>query len=134
MLVSVFSNQQTVCSMNCKDNNIEVSVSGDFGRQAKRFAKKYASFKDDYKKFLDSIKENPLQGVEIAKNIRKIRMAIGSKGKGKSGGARVITFNVLTDIQNGHVFFLLIYDKEEDSTVKVDVVKEMVRDMGFDIE
>ena len=54
--------------------------------------------------FLDSIKESPLQGVEIAKNIRKIRMAIGSKGKGKSGGARIITFNVLTDIQNGHVF------------------------------
>ena len=73
---------------------------------------------------MDSIKETPLQGVEIATNICKIRMAIGSKGKGKSGGARVITFNVLTDIQNGHVFFLLIYDKEEDSSVKVDVVKE----------
>ena len=90
--------------MSCKDNNIEISVSDDFARQAKRFAKKYPSFKKDYKNFLDSIKENPLQGVEIAKNIRKIRMAIGSKGKGKSGGARIITFNVLTDIQNGHVF------------------------------
>lgn len=134
MLVSVYSNPQTVCSMSCKDNNIEISVSDDFARQAKRFAKKYPSFKKDYKNFLDSIKENPLQGVEIAKNIRKIRMAIGSKGKGKSGGARIITFNVLTDIQNGHVFFLLIYDKEEDSTVRVNVVKQMVRDMGFDIE
>lgn len=134
MLVSVFSNPQIICSMNCKESNIDVSVSDDFARQAKRFAKKYPSFKDDYKKILDSIKEKPLQGVEIAKNIRKIRMAIGSKGKGKSGGARIITFNVLTDIQNGHVFFLLIYDKEEDSTVKVNVVKQMVRDMGFDIE
>lgn len=75
-----------------------------------------------------------MQGNEITKNIRKIRMAIGSKGKGKSGGARVITFNILTDIQNGHVFFLLIYDKEEASTVKVNVVKQMVLDMGFDIE
>ena len=68
------------------------------------------------------------------KNIRKIRMAIKAKGKGKSGGARVITFNVLTDMENGHVVFLLLYDKEDASTVKVNVVKQLVQDMGFDIE
>ena len=68
------------------------------------------------------------------KNIRKIRMAIKAKGKGKSGGARVITFNVFTDVENGHVVFLLLYDKEDASTVKVNVVKQLVRDMGFDIE
>lgn len=73
-----------------------------------------------------------MQGDEITKNTRKIRMAIGSKGKGMSGGARVITFNILTDIQNGHVI-LLIYDKEEASSVKMNVVKEMARDMGLDI-
>ena len=61
-------------------------------------------------------------------------MAIKAKGKGKSGGARVITFNVLTDVENGHVVFLLLYDKEDASTVKVNVVKQLVRDMGFDIE
>ena len=82
---------------------------------------------------MKSIKENPLQGDEITKNIRKIRMAIGSKGKGKYGGARVITFNILTDVQNGQVVLLLIYDKEDASTVKTNVVKQMVRDMGFEI-
>ena len=74
------------------------------------------------------------QGDEITKNIRKIRMAIKSKGKGKSGGARVITFNVLTNVENGQVVFLLLYDKEDASTVKVNVVKQLVQDMGFDIE
>ena len=49
-MVGVFSNPLTVCSMNCKDSNIEFSVSDDFGRQAKRFAKKIFKFKDDYKK------------------------------------------------------------------------------------
>ena len=98
------------------------------------FDPKYHSFKQDYKEFLDSIKENPLQGDEITKNIRKIRIAIKSKGKGKSGGARVITFNVLTNVENGQVVFLLLYDKEDASTVKVDVVKQLVQDMGFDIE
>ena len=114
--------------------NNTVSVSDDFAKEAKRLAKKYPSFKQDYKDFLDSIKENPLQGDEITKNIRKIRMAIKSKGKGKSGGARVITFNVLTNVENGQVVFLLLYDKEDASTVKVNVVKQLVRDMGFYIE
>ena len=45
--------------------NITVSVSDDFAKEAKRLAKKYHSFKQDYKEFLDSIKENPLQGDEI---------------------------------------------------------------------
>ena len=124
-------NLLTVCSMSC---NITVSVSDDFAKEAKRLAKKYPSFKQDYKDFLVSIKNNPLQGDEITKNIRKIRMAIKAKGKGKSGGARVITFNILTDIKNGHVVFLLLYDKEDASTVKVNVVKQLVRDMGFDLE
>ena len=126
---SVNFNLLKVCSMSC---NITISVSDDFAKEAKRLAKKYPSFKQDYKDFLVSIKNNPLQGDEITKNIRKIRMAI--KGKGKSGGARVITFNILTDIENGHVVFLLLYDKEDASTVKVNVVKQLVRDMGFDIE
>lgn len=124
-------NLQIVCLMSC---NITVSVSDDFAKEAKRLAKKYPSFKQDYNEFLESIKNNPLQGDEITKNIRKIRMAIKTKGKGKSGGARVITFNVLTDVENGHMVFLLLYDKEDASTVKVNVVKQLVRDMGFDIE
>jgi len=128
---SVNFNLLKVCSMSC---NITISVSDDFAKEAKRLAKKYPSFKQDYKDFLVSIKNNPLQGDEITKNIRKIRMAIKAKGKGKSGGARVITFNILTDIENGHVVFLLLYDKKDASTVKVNVVKQLVRDMGLDLE
>ena len=127
---SVNFNLQIVCLMSC---NITESVSDDFAKEAKRLAKKYPSFKQDYKDFLESIKNNPLQGDEITKNIRKIRMAIKAKGKGKSGGARVITFNILTDVENGHVVFLLLYDKEDASTVKVNVVKQLVQDMGFEI-
>ena len=127
---SVNFNLLKVCSMSC---NITISVSDDFAKEAKRLAKKYPSFKQDYKDFLESIKNNPLQGDEITKNIRKIRMAIKAKGKGKSGGARVITFNILTDMENGQVVFLLLYDKDDASTVKVNVVKQLVRDMGFEI-
>lgn len=117
--------------MNC---SIRITVSEDFAREAKRLSKKYSSFKQDYLDFLESIRQNPLQGDEIAKNIRKIRMAIKSKGEGKSGGARIITFNILTQELNGDIVFLLIYDKENASTVKVDIVKRMVRDLGFETE
>ncbi len=113
--------------------SIIISVTDDFAKEAKRLAKKYPSFKKDYLDFLESIKQNPLQGDEITKNIRKIRMAIKSKGKGKSGGARVITCNILTQQLDGQVVFLLIYDKEDASSVKVEVVKQIVHDLGLDL-
>ena len=114
--------------------NYSITTSSYFDVAAKKLVKKYPSFKEDLVNFGKSLLENPKQGAELAPGIRKIRMAIKSKGKGKSGGARVITFNVFTDVENGHVVFLLLYDKEDASTVKVNVVKQLVRDMVFDIE
>ena len=114
--------------------NYSITTSCYFDVAAKKLAKKYPSFKDDLVNFGKYLLENPKQGTELAPGIRKIRMAIKSKGKGKSGGARVVTFNVLTNTEKGQVVFLLLYDKEDASTVKVNVVKQLVRDMGFDIE
>ena len=128
---SVNFNLLKVCSMSC---NITISVSDDFAKEAKRLAKKYPSFKQDYKDFLLSIKNNPLQGDEITKNIRKIRMAIKAKGKGKSGGARVITYNFITHEMDGRIILLLIYDKEDASTAKVNVLKEIIKEEGYPIE
>lgn len=82
---------------------------------AKKLAKKYPSFKDDLAKFGKSLLESPKQGAELAPGIRKIRMAIKSKGKGKSGGARVITYNFITQEMDGKIVLLLIYDKEDAS-------------------
>ena len=56
-------------------------------------------------------------------------MAIKSKGGGKSGGARVITYNVLATEQEGKVYLLEIYDKSDYSTVKEEVLKEIVKDL-----
>ena len=56
--------------------------------------KKYHSLKTDYNAWLDEIYKNPLVGDDLGGGIRKIRMAIADKGKGKSGGARILTLNV----------------------------------------
>ena len=70
----------------------------------------------------------------MSPGIRKIRMAIKSKGKGKSGGARVITYNFLTAEMDGKIVLLLIYDKEDASSVKVNVLKEIIKEEGFPLQ
>lgn len=80
-------------------------------------------------KFRKSLEENPLQGTELIPGVRKIRMAIKSKSGGKSGGARVITYNVLATEQDGIVYLLEVYDKSEYSTVKENVLKDIIKDL-----
>lgn len=53
-------------------------------------------------------------------------MAIKSKGAGKSGGARVITYNVLVTEEEGTVYLLEIYDKSEYTSVHEEVLKQMI--------
>lgn len=129
MQVKEYFNQLKVCSM-----SYSIKVSSSFAKEAKRLAKKYPNFKKDYEIFLESLQENPLQGDELTPGIRKIRMAIKSKGKGKSGGARVITYNVIAEQHNGIIALLLIYDKSDFSTVDVSVVKQIVHDEGYETE
>lgn len=111
--------------------SLEIVRSDYFTSEFKRLAKRYRSLAKDYEAFLESLKSNPLQGVEIAPNVRKIRMAIGSKGKGKSGGARVITLNALVTEQDGTVYLLLIYDKSDAPNVKMNVIKDIIREIGL---
>lgn len=68
-----------------------------FEKQTKRLVKKYSSLKKELLDLVQELKENPEQGTAIGKNCFKIRVAIASKGKGKSGGARVITNIMVTD-------------------------------------
>jgi len=81
-----------------------------FEKQAKRLLKKYPSLKKELLQLIHKLKENPSQGIGIGKNCYKIRLAIASKRKGKSGGTRVITNIVISDET---VYLLSIYDKSE---------------------
>ena len=106
-----------------------IEVSTWFAKEAKRLNKKYHSFAQDLREFRDSLIENPLQGVEIAQRIRKIRMPIKSKGKGKSGGARIITYTVLaTETADGRLILLLIYDKEDAANIRPEVLKDILKE------
>ena len=109
--------------------SFEISTTPEFENQAKSLQKRHRSFKNDLKDFVISLKENPFQGVELSPGIRKIRMAITSKGRGKSGVARVITYTVVTAETDGRVYLMNVYDKSDFSTVELSVLKEIVRDL-----
>jgi hypothetical protein len=72
---------------------------------------------------LDDLEENPKKGDEIIQNCFKIRMAITSKGKGKSGGARVITF---VYIQDETVYLLSIYDKSDKENISDKELRDLI--------
>ncbi|MDE6264601.1 MAG: addiction module toxin RelE [Paramuribaculum sp.] len=109
--------------------SFEVLTTAEFESQAKALKKRHRSFKGDLMEFVLSLRENPFQGVELSPGIRKIRMAITSKGRGKSGGARVITYTVVTAEAEGTVYLMNIYDKADFSTVELSVIKEMIQSL-----
>ena len=80
---------------------------------------------------LDSLKANPWQGVDLGNGIRKVRMTISSKGRGKSGGARVITMNVNVDIEKMIIALLYIYDKAEIENVSDQYLRQIIKEMDI---
>lgn len=97
-----------------------------FKRELKKLAKKHPSIKNDLIALLDSLEENPKQGTSLGNNCYKIRLAIKSKGKGKSGGARVITNIVVSETT---VYLLYIYDKTDKESLTNKELQELLKDV-----
>lgn len=85
-----------------------------FNKQVKRLVKKYPSLKKDLSHLISSLEDSPEQGTSLGNNFFKIRLAIASKGKGKSGGARIITYVKVTSTT---VYLTAIYDKSDKNTI-----------------
>ncbi len=85
-----------------------------FVKKLKQYSKKYPSLKTDFEKLLFQLQQYPQTGKPLGKDCFKIRLAISSKGKGKSGGARIIT---CVKVYNNTIYFLTIYDKSEQPTI-----------------
>ena len=114
--------------------SFEILTTSYFDIEAKRLAKRHRSFIEDLQDFQEELLKNPYQGTELSPGIRKIRLSIDSKGRGKSGGARVITFTYLVDEKDGVVILLLLYDKADASSIKMNVVRKIIKDLGLDLE
>jgi mRNA-degrading endonuclease RelE of RelBE toxin-antitoxin system len=95
-----------------------------FDKEIKKLAKKYRSLRAEFIELVLSLEKNPQQGTQLAHNCYKIRLAIASKGKGKSGGARVITCFAVMDKK---VFLLTIYDKSDKDNVSDKELNELLK-------
>ncbi len=100
----------------------------DFKKLFKRLYKKYPSLKSDLQELISILEEKPDSGTALGHNIYKIRMAISSKGKGKSGGARVITFLITDDRE---VYLVYIYDKSQLENLSKEQILELLQKAGL---
>jgi len=98
-----------------------------FEKQAKKLFRKYVSLKSELLKLVLDLKENPVQGTPLGNNCFKIRIAISSKGKGKRGGARVITHIFISD---DTVYMLSIYDKSGKDILTLNEIKELINSLS----
>ena len=103
-----------------------IEATPEFLSEAKKLAKKYPSLKNDIAGLAQQLKENPTSGTPLRKDAYKIRLAITSKGKGKSGGARVITcVKIIAHI----VYLVSIYDKSVKGDISDKELKERIKNL-----
>ena len=111
--------------------NYSIETSDSFDKEAKRLKKHYSSFKEDYEALLQELEQNPKAGTDLGGGLRKIRMKITSKGKGKSGGARVISFTIIVSEQDAVLNLLFIYDKAERSSISKKEIEDLLQKNGL---
>ena len=116
---------------------ITVIATQYFRRDAKKLLKKYRSLKDELRELSESLIEVPTQGVQITENAYKIRLAVKSKGRGKSGGLRVITYvyvKIQKDDETTRIYLLTIYDKSDTDNLSDNIIKEYIDEIQEEID
>jgi mRNA-degrading endonuclease RelE of RelBE toxin-antitoxin system len=105
--------------------NYSIELTDNFKKEAKKLAKKYPSLKTELAELFTKLVENPILGTPLGSDIYKIRLAISSKNKGKSGGARVLSFVKVTQTT---VLLFSIYSKGEVDSLSDKEIKELIKD------
>lgn len=104
----------------------EVVLTAFFKRRFKELKKRHRSLGADVLALVGSLENTPVQGTPIGKDCYKIRLTISSKGAGKSGGGRVITY---VRLLQGKVYLLTIYDKTDTDTLTTKELLELLKGM-----
>ncbi len=102
----------------------QIEPTSRFLKLVKRLCRKYPSLLDDVDQLTHELKIHPITGTAIGMGCYKIRLAIKSKGKGKSGGGRVITY---VYVAKTTVYLLTIYDKSEREDISDKELKELLK-------
>lgn len=103
----------------------KIELSSNFRKEAKKLIRKYPSLKKELANLFTELEENPTLGSPLGNNIYKIRLSIASKNKGKSGGARVMSF---VKIINTTVLLFSIYSKGDRDTISDADIQNLLKD------
>ena len=98
----------------------------EFEKELRPLLKRHRSLAQDLLMLERDLEEHPTKGTRLGNNLFKVRLSIASKGKGKSGGARVITYVVTEDHE---VYLLSIYDKADYDTVDIKALKILAAEL-----
>lgn len=101
-----------------------ILLSENFKREVKRLSKKYRSLKSELETLGFELSEDPTMGTPMGNDVYKIRLAISSKGKGKSGGARVIYY---VKVDHETVLLLSIYNKGEIDSISDQEIRDLLK-------
>ncbi len=98
----------------------------EFAKALKKLRKKYRTIDNDLKELSKEIINNPDIGTDLGNGLRKIRLKITAKNKGKSGGARVITEDIIIDTGDRNILFIIIYDKSDVESFDIEKIKDIL--------
>lgn len=103
----------------------KVDTIAPFRKEAKKLTKKYPSLKGELAELGKRLSDDPIIGTSLGNDCYKIRLAIKSKGKGKSAGARIITHVV--HVADQVVYLLSVYDKADQDNISDKELKELLK-------
>lgn len=106
---------------------IEIWTAPPFDRNYKRFRKKFASLSDDLLRLEEALLANPETGTALGGGLFKTRLRVKSKGGGKSGGFRVVTYLLRRVAGQTLIYLLTLYDKSEEASIDKDELLWLVR-------
>ena len=119
---------------------VTVRITKNFKVEVKPLLKKYHSLESDLLKLEKELMLNPKLGTALGKDVYKIRLRVSSKGKGKSGGARIISLletNLLgfTEITNEEITvnLLSIYDKADIANISEKELKDLIKNFKAEV-
>jgi mRNA-degrading endonuclease RelE of RelBE toxin-antitoxin system len=104
--------------------NYNIETTYDFNKEIKRLNKKYRSLKSDFQNLLDNLEKELILATDLGNGFKKIRINIKSKGKGASGGGRIITYETIVAVDETNVIFTIIYDKSDYDNISIAVLKK----------
>lgn len=108
--------------------SLSIELTDQFKKEAKKLTKKYRSLKAELKALGNDLAENPTIGTPLGHDVYKVRLAMASKGKGKSGGARLITY---VKVVKEKVYLVSIYDKSQLDNLTKEQIIGLLKKVGL---